>query len=57
MTSTASIGIINTGVQSCSVSASDILNKNAAKGVSVAGLVGKTKKMKSVSPGMCSPLV
>jgi hypothetical protein len=51
MTSAATIGIINSGVQNCSVSASDIRNKDAAKGVSVAGLVGKTKKMKSISPG------
>ena len=51
MTSAATIGIINSRVQNFSVSASDIRNKNAAKGVSVAGLVGKTKKMKSISPG------
>ncbi len=51
MTSAATIGIINSGVMNCSVSASDIRNKDAAKGVSAAGLLGKTKKMKSVSPG------
>ena len=51
MTSAATIGIINSGVQNCPVSASDIRNKDAAKGVSAAGLLGKTKKMKSVSPG------
>ena len=45
------IGIFNSGVQSCSVSASDIRNKDAAKGVSVVGIVGNTKKMKYVSPG------
>lgn len=51
MTSAATIGIINSGVQNCPVSASDVRNKNAAKGVSTAGLLGKTKKMKSISPG------
>jgi hypothetical protein len=51
MTSAATIGIVNSGVQNCSVSAFDIRNNDVAKGVSVYGLVSKTKKMKSVSPG------
>jgi hypothetical protein len=51
MTSAATIGIINSGMQNCPVTASDVRNKDAAKGVSTAGLLGKTKKMKSVSPG------
>ncbi len=50
MTSAGTIGIINSGVQSCPVSASDIRNKAASKGVSATGILGKTKKMKSVSP-------
>ena len=51
MISAATIGIINSGVQNCLVTASDVRNKDATKGVSTAGLLGKTKKMKSVSPG------
>ncbi len=51
MTSAATIGLINSGMLNCPVFASDMRNKDAAKGVSVAGLVGKTKKHKSVSPG------
>ena len=51
MTSAATISIINSGVHSCPVIASDVWNKNAAKGVSTTGLLGKTKKMKSVSLG------
>ena len=51
MTSAATIGIINSGVQNCPVTASDVRNKDVAKGVSTAGLLGKTKKTKSISPG------
>ncbi len=51
MTSAVTIGIVNSGMQNCSISASDIQNKDAAKGLSVAGLVGKTEKMNCVSPG------
>jgi len=51
MTSAAAIGLINSGMLNCPVSASDVRNKDAAKGVSLAGLVGETKKQKSVSPG------
>ena len=51
MTSATTIGIIKSGVQKCPVTASDVWNKDAAKGVSTAGLLGKLKKMKSVSPG------
>ncbi len=51
MTSAAIIDIINSGVQNCPVTASDVRNKDATKGVSTAGLLGRTKKMKSVSPG------
>ena len=51
MTSAATIGLINSGMFNCPVSASDVRNKDAAKGVSVAGLMGKAKKHKSVSPG------
>ena len=51
MTSKATISLINSGVQNCPVSASDVRNKDAAKGASVAGLLGKTTKRKSYSPG------
>ncbi len=51
VTSALIIFIINSGVRNCSVLASDIQNTDATKGVSVDGLVGKTEKMKSVSPG------
>jgi len=51
MASATTIGIINSKIQNFSVSASDIRNKDAAKGLSVVGFVGKTKKMKSVPPG------
>ena len=51
MTSAATIGLINSGLQNCPVTASDVRNKDAAKGMSAAGLMGKTKKHKSVSPG------
>ena len=50
-TSKAVIGILNSGVMNCSVSATDVRNKDAAKGVSIAGLLGKTTKRASVSPG------
>jgi len=40
----------------CPVSTSDVRNKDAAKEVSVVGILGKTKKHKSVSPGrFCTP--
>ena len=51
MTSAATIGLINSGMLNCPVSASDVRNKDTAKGVSVAGLVGETKKQKFVFPG------
>jgi hypothetical protein len=51
MTSKATISLVNSGIQNCHVSATDIRNKDAAKGVSVAGLLGKTTKGKSISPG------
>ena len=51
LTKATTIGIINSRVQNCSVSAYKSQHKDAAKGVSVVGLVGKTKKTKSVSPG------
>ena len=50
-TSKAVIGIINSGVMNCPVSATDVRNNDAAKGVSVAGLLGKTAKKGSISPG------
>ena len=50
-TSKAVIGIINSGVMNCPVSATDVRNNDAAKGVSVAGLLGKTTKKGSMSPG------
>lgn len=51
MTSAATVSLLNAGVQNCAVTATDVRNKDAAKGVSVAGLMGKTKKRQSVSPG------
>jgi hypothetical protein len=51
MTSKATIGLVNSGIQNCPVSASDVRNKDAAKGVSVAGLLDKTTKRQSMSPG------
>ena len=48
MTSAATIGIINSGVQNCPVAISDVRNTDAAKGVSTAGLLGKMEKMKPV---------
>ena len=51
MTSAATIGLINSGMFKYPVSsASDVCNKDAAKGVSVAGLFGKTERHKSDSP-------
>jgi len=50
-TSKAVIGIINSGVMNCLVFATDVRNNNAAKGVSVAGLLGKTAKKGSIFPG------
>ena len=50
MTSAATIGLINSGMLNCSVSDSDVRNKDAAKGVSVAGLMGTAKKHKTISP-------
>ena len=35
----------------CPISATDGRNKDAAKGVYIAGLLGKTTKKKSISPG------
>ncbi len=49
-TSNAVINIINSGVVSCHISATDGRNKDVAKGVSIDGLLGKTKKKKSMSP-------
>jgi hypothetical protein len=49
VTSAATIGLINSGMLNCPVSASDVRNKDAAKGVFVAGLMGKTKST-SLSP-------
>ncbi len=51
MTRAAIIGLLNSGMLNCPVSASDARNKDAAKGVSVTGLLGKTKKHTFVSPG------
>ncbi len=50
-TSKAVINIINSGVMNYPISAIDVHNKDAAKGVSIAGLLGKTTKKKSMSPG------
>ena len=50
MTSATTIGLINSGMLNFPISASDERNKDAAKGVSLAGLMGKAKKHKSVSP-------
>jgi hypothetical protein len=51
MTSKATVSLINSGVQNCFVLASDVRNKDTAKGVSVAGLLEKTTKRKSIFPG------
>jgi hypothetical protein len=50
-TSKVVINIINSGVMNCPISATDVRNKDAAKGASIAGLPGKTTKKKSMSPG------
>jgi len=50
MTSAAMIGIINSGVQNCPVTISDLRVKDVANGVSTAGFLGKMKKMTSISP-------
>lgn len=51
MGSGATIKLLNAGVLNCSVTATDVRNKDAAMGVSIPGLMGKTKKQKSVSAG------
>ena len=51
VTSKTTSSLINSGVQNCSVSTSEVRNKDTAKGVSVANLRGKTTKRKSISPG------
>ncbi len=51
VTSKADITIINSGVMNCPVSAADVRKNDAAKGVSVAGLLGKTAKKGSIFPG------
>ncbi len=50
-TSKVATGIINSGVVNCPVYTIDVRNNDAAKGVSVAGLLGKTAKKGSISPG------
>jgi hypothetical protein len=50
MTSAATIGIANSGVQNCPVTASYVRSKDAVKEVPTAGLLGKVKKLKSASP-------
>jgi predicted Fe-Mo cluster-binding NifX family protein len=40
------INIINSDVMNCPISASDFRNKDAAKGVSIAEIFGKTIKKK-----------
>ncbi len=50
-TSKAAIGIMKFGVINCPVSTTDVRNKDAAKGMSIAGLLGKTTKRASMSPG------
>ncbi len=50
-TSKTVISIINSGVMSCPVSVIDVHNKDSAKSVSIAGLLGKTTKKASVSSG------
>ena len=51
MTSNATMSLLNAGVQNCPVTATDVRNKDAAKGVSVPGLLGKTKKRASAKAG------
>jgi hypothetical protein len=50
-TSNAVIGIINSGVMDFPVNSTDVRNNDAAKGVSVAGLLRKMTKKGSISPG------
>jgi hypothetical protein len=50
MTSKATISLNNSGIQNCPASATDVRNTDAAKGVSIACLLGKTTKGKSISP-------
>ncbi len=49
--SKAVICIIKSGVMNCPVSATNVHNKDAAKGVSITDLLGKTSETASVSPG------
>ena len=53
MTSKATIDLINSGVQNCPISATVVRNKDAAKGVSVAGLIGKNDEEKVRVSGIC----
>ena len=50
-TNKAVINIINFGVMNCPISTTDARNKDAGKGVFIAGLLGKTTKKKSMLPG------
>jgi len=50
-TSMVVIGVINSGVMNCPVSTTDIRKTDDTKGVSVAGLLGKTTNKGSISPG------
>ena len=50
MTNKATMILINSEVQNYSVSAFNMRNMDTAKGVSVAGLLEKTTKRKSISP-------
>ncbi len=45
-TNKAVINIINSGVMNCPISTTDARNKDAGKGVFIAGLLGKTTKKK-----------
>jgi hypothetical protein len=51
VTTKALISIINSGVTTCPIPAPDVHNNESAKGVSVAGPLGKTKKKGSILPG------
>ena len=51
MPSKKNINLINFNIQNCLVFATDARNKDAAKGLLVAGLFGKTTKGKAISPG------
>ena len=50
-TSNAVINIINSKVMNCHVSATNVRNTDAAKNVSISGLLGKTTKKTSMPPG------